>query len=419
MRLGPYTTWPALLAAAVLSAGCGPGSFHHPPEDPSPERAEFELIFDQWKPLLTEIRQVRKQHALAESDLRPELEKRYDELVEKGHFLEAQLIDAAVIACVKEPEENEDLAGFLMTMTGNLLAKEQYEECLRMAQIIIDNRVGEQIPGFYFTYFQAAIAAFAAGEFEIAEKHFELLDQKEFRIPGKDTLAQRDPMKAVVRACKAELPYYREAWKREEELREQEKIAGDLPRVRLSTTKGDIEVELFENEAPNTVANFISLVEKEFYDGLTFHNVKSRLGAQTRCPKADGSGHPGYLIRCECYQQNRRLHFRGSLSMMTAGPDTGGSQFRILFRPMRELDGRHTVFGRVTRGMDVLSRLRIREPNPNIPKELLPKADEILRAEVLRKRSHSYEPKIIPIEKPDEMDTQILEAEFPEGFTTF
>jgi cyclophilin family peptidyl-prolyl cis-trans isomerase len=238
-------------------------------------------------------------------------------------------------------------------------------------------------------------------------------------LAGKETLAERNPMKAVVRACKAQLPYYKAQWKREEELREQEKIAGNLPRVRLSTTKGDIEVELFENEAPNTVANFISLVEKGFYDGLTFHNVKSRLGAQTGCPQADGSGHPGYLIRCECYQPNRRVHFRGSLSMMTAGPDTGGSQFRILFRPMAEFDRKHTVFGRVTRGMDVLSRLQLREPDPNIPKELLPKADEILRAEVLRKRNHSYEPKIMPIKEPDEMDKQIMEAEFPDLSTPF
>ncbi len=419
MRWGRYTTWLTLLAAVALSGGCGPPSAHHPPVDPSPQRAEFEQIFDQWQPFLNELREVRKQYAVAGPDLRPKLEERYDEMVEKGHALEAQLIDAAVVACVKEPEENEDLANFLMSLTRELLVREEYEECLRMAQIVIDHRVGEHVGDFYSIYYCAAIAAFAAGEFDIAERHLQLLDEKQIRLQGKETMAQRNPMKEVVRDCKANLPYYQEAWKREKELREEEKIAGNLPRVRLSTTKGDIEVELFENEAPNTVASFISLVEKGFYDGLTFHTVKPQFGAQTGCPNGDGSGHPGYTIRCECYQPNHRLHFRGSLSMFTAGPNTGGSQFLVTFRPTRGRDGKNTVFGRVVRGMEVLARLERREPIPNIPKELLPKPDKILRAEVLSKRNHPYEPKIILVKEPDEMTKKIIEGEFPEGLSPF
>lgn len=418
MRLGENTVWLALLAALALSAGCQSPSLHQPPADPSPERAEFEQVFDQWKSFLDELRQVRRQYALAGPDLRSQLQERYDEMVKKGDALEAQLVDAAVVACVKEPQENEDLANFLMNIVRELLVKEEYEGCLRMGQIVIDHRVGEHIGDLYSIYYCAAIAAFAAGEFDIAEKHFQLLDEKQIRLQGKETMAQRNPMKEVVRECKAELPYYQEAWKREEALREQEKLAGDLPRVRLSTTKGDIELELFENEAPNTVANFISLVEKGFYDGLTFHLVKPRSAAQGGCPKGDGSGHPGYTIRDECRQPNRRLHFRGSISMANRGPDTGGSQFFITFRPVREFDGGNTVFGRVVRGMEVLSRLQRREPDPTIEEELLPKPDKILEAKVLSKRNHPYEPKIIPIEEPDEMTKKIME-EFPQGFAPF
>jgi cyclophilin family peptidyl-prolyl cis-trans isomerase len=418
MRLGRDISWLALLAALALSAGCEPPSVHRPPVDPSPQRAEFEQIFDQWKPFLDELRQVREQYAVAEPDLRPELQERYDGMVKKGDALEAQLVDAAVLACVEHPEENEDLADFLMSIVRDLLMNEEYEECLRMAQIVIDHEVGEHVGDFYSIYYCAAIAAFAAGEFDIAEKHFQLLDKKEIRLQGKETMAQRNPMKEVVRECKAQLPYYQEAWQREQALREQEKIAGNLPRVRLATSKGDIELELFENEAPNTVANFVSLVENGFYDGLTFHLVKPRSAAQAGCPNGNGSGHPGYTIRDECYQPNHRLHFRGSLSMASRGPNTGGSQFFITFRPMREFDGNNTVFGRVVRGIGVLSRLQRREPDPTIPEELLPKPDKILRAEVLSKRNHSYEPKITPIEEPDEMTKKILE-EFPEGFAPF
>jgi cyclophilin family peptidyl-prolyl cis-trans isomerase len=288
-----------------------------------------------------------------------------------------------------------------------------------MGQIVIDHRVGEGLGDFYSIYYCTAIAAFAAGEFEIAAKHFQLLDEREIRLQGKETLAQRNPMKEVVREYKAALPYYQKAWEREEALREQEKIAGDLPRVRLSTTKGDIDLELFENEAPNTVANFISLVEKGFYDGLTFHLVESRELAQTGCPKGDGSGHPGYTIRDEYHRPDRRLHFRGSVAMATRGPNTAGSQFYITFQPMQELDGKNTVFGRVVRGMEVLSQLQRRKPDPKIPEELLPEPDKIVEARVLRKRSHPYEPKILPIEEPDEMTKQILEAEFPEGLSPF
>ncbi len=166
--------------------------------------------------------------------------------------------------------------------------------------------------------------------------------------------------------------------------------ADDLPRVELKTTKGTIVLELFENEAPNSVANFISLVEKKFYDGLAFHRVIPHFVAQGGDPKGDGSGGPGYSIACECYKPNHRLHFRGSLSMAHAGSDSGGSQFFLTFVRTPHLDGLHTVFGRIVDGMDVLSELQRREPDPH--GHSLPPADKILEARVLRKRNHAYDP---------------------------
>ncbi len=174
-------------------------------------------------------------------------------------------------------------------------------------------------------------------------------------------------------------------------LREQQ--ADDLPRVKLTTTKGDIVVELFENEAPNTTANFIRLTEGKFYDGLSFHRVLRGFIAQSGDPLGTGAGGPGYAIDCECVHEDHRCHFAGSLSMAHAGPNTGGSQFFLTFAPTPHLNGKHTVFGRVVEGMDVLAKLqRIDPEEPKGEK----KADRIITARVLRIRSHDYEPQTKP-----------------------
>ena len=102
--------------------------------------------------------------------------------------------------------------------------------------------------------------------------------------------------------------------KQEMAKREAETKADDLPRVKLSTSKGDVVVELFENEAPNTVANFIKLVEKGFYDGTPFHRVIGGFMAQGGDPTGTGTGGPGHVIECECGKADARLHFLGSSS---------------------------------------------------------------------------------------------------------
>jgi cyclophilin family peptidyl-prolyl cis-trans isomerase len=167
--------------------------------------------------------------------------------------------------------------------------------------------------------------------------------------------------------------------------------ADDLPRVKIETTKGEIVVELFENEAANTVANFISLVEQHFYDGTPFHRVIPQFMAQGGDPTGTGTGGPGYAIACECETPAARKHFLGSLSMAHAGKNTGGSQFFLTFRPTEHLDGRHTVFGRVIEGFNVLPKLQRTEGE-----QARGEPDKILKAEVLRKRDHDYVPDKLP-----------------------
>ena len=111
------------------------------------------------------------------------------------------------------------------------------------------------------------------------------------------------------------------------------------------------------------MANFITLAEKGFYDGLIFHRVLPGFMAQGGDPKSDGTGGPGYEIPAEFRKPNHRLHFRGSLSMARAqDPDSAGSQFFLMFAPNGDLDGNYTVFGRMTKGFDVLAKIAHFDP---------------------------------------------------------
>ncbi|WP_406655745.1 peptidylprolyl isomerase [Methanolobus sp. ZRKC2] len=125
----------------------------------------------------------------------------------------------------------------------------------------------------------------------------------------------------------------------------------------IETDKGNIVLELFEKDAPKTVANFEKLIKQGFYDGLTFHRVIPNFVIQGGCPKGDGTGGPGYSIKCET-KGNPRKHGKGALSMAHAGKDTGGSQFFITHSPQPHLDNVHTVFGQVVEGMDVVNKIK-------------------------------------------------------------
>jgi peptidyl-prolyl cis-trans isomerase B (cyclophilin B) len=185
---------------------------------------------------------------------------------------------------------------------------------------------------------------------------------------------------------------YPELWAAEEAIRAAEAEADDLPRVELVVAgHGRIVVELFENEAPKSVANFVALVEEGFYDGTRFHRVIGNFMAQGGDPLSregaegvPGTGNPGYRIPDEHDRPGARNHFTGSLAMAHSGtPHSGGSQFYLTHTPPAHLNGRHTVFGRVIEGQDVVRAIR--------------KDDLIESARVLRKRDHDYVPEKLPL----------------------
>lgn len=354
------------------AASDAPGDSQPPPAPPGgPARQQYEQSLAEFREVVAQMAVVRDEWKKGNEADRPALRARWTQLVEKGEGLRAALLRDAEAAYAEAPQTDPQLTSLLLTSLANLVRRDDYEEALRLGKRLIES-------GCRATPLDDLVgrAAFAVGEFDLAERHLGAAKKaRALSQEGQDALER-------VAECK-------QAWAKEQQIRAKEAQADDLPRVRLKTTKGDIEVELFENEAPNTVANFISLVESGFYNGRTFHRVLPGFMAQGGCPKGDGTGGPGYTIACECYRADHRQHFRGSLSMAHAGRDTGGSQFFITFVPTSHLDGKHTVFGRVVKGFDVLAKLQRRDPqDPNAPEP-----DKIVSAEVLRKRKHPYQPK--------------------------
>ncbi len=338
-------------------------------------KGRWEELLGQWKRLLAQMQTIRWNYRLVSPAQARELEKQWEVLRKEGQQLEPKLIEAALALFRWNPQKYVEEGRFLLAVVGSYYDVDHFEEAYRLGSLLIE--MGHPNPALYAL---AGVAAFTLNDYDRAEEFLQIADK-------------RGALSEGGRKVLNDLPYYRQAWEREKSLREKEQQADHLPRVLLVTTKGKIELELFEDQAPNTVANFVSLVEKGFYDGAPFHRVIPHFVAQTGDPTGTGTGGPGYYIACECYRPDFRLHFRGSVSMAHVGRDTGGSQFFICFMPQRHLDGKHTVFGRVIRGMDVLSRIVRRDPDDPAP----PDPDRISQAKVLRKRDHQYVPEVIPL----------------------
>ncbi|MEX2172807.1 MAG: peptidylprolyl isomerase, partial [Pirellulaceae bacterium] len=341
------------------------------PEQPQTPAAKFAAVNGEWDALDKRLSELQETYAgTTSAAARAEIKKQYEELVGQSNLLLPELRAAAEAAYRAEPNKDPQLTRLLIGMVAYDFRRDDYEAALKLAKVLEASGCDEAV-----LYAVAGSAAFHADDYALAEKYFARADKG-----GK--------LDAQGQALLAELPAQKKAWAAEQEIRKQEAVADDLPRVKLETSQGPVVIELFENEAPQAVANFVSLVEKKFYDGLTFHRVLAGFMAQGGDPSGDGSGGPGYDIYCECEQPNARQHFRGTLSMAHAGKNTGGSQFFLTFRPTTNLNGRHTAFGRIVEGLDVLAKLQ--RIDPQAPGGEAP--DKIVKAEVLRKRDHKYEP---------------------------
>jgi cyclophilin family peptidyl-prolyl cis-trans isomerase len=363
-----------LMATASICFSQVPEVETHP-HDPAKAKAEFEAARKQEKDLIAELTVLQAEYQQPGSDkkaIAAKFEAARDKIPATKERLETAAF-AMAMADAKNPAARE-LCGLVI---ASRLQQDDVVDALKLANIL--DKAGAADGNIDM---MAAAAAMVLSRLDEASDWLTKAQANGIQKPKVDELRasiedERPKVAAEMTARKADVE------------------ADDRPRVTITTSKGPVVVELFEDEAPNTVANFISLVEKGFYDGTPFHRVIGGFMAQGGDPTGTGSGGPGHVIDCECELPGARKHFLGSLSMAHAGKNTGGSQFFLTFRPTEHLDGRHTVFGRVIEGFDVLPKLIRTQSHEGQPIPGL-EPDTIVKAKVLRKRDHAYEPKTSP-----------------------
>ena len=353
-------------------------------EKPGPKAEEFARVHGELNAVLAEMAELQIRYRTANEEKRHEILQQWKELIAKGEEIGPRMLKAGEEAYAEAPNADPKLSEYLVNQLALKARRDDFEPAYGISKLLMDNNCSnKRIP------LLAGVAALAVSQYDDAEAYL-----KKAATSGEPFTLGRDReyLEGLIRMFATHPDHFKQAWAKEQRIRQREAEGGSLPRVLLKTTQGDIVVELFENEAPNTVANFISLVERDFYKDLTFHRVVAGFVAQGGDPRGNGTGGPGYSIPCESHASNHRNHFRGSLSMAHAGRDTGGSQFFITFVPTVSLDGKHTVFGRVVSGWDVLAKLKRRDPNDKEAQ----RADKIVEAKVLRKRPHKYKPVKMP-----------------------
>lgn len=378
IRLVLPVALPLVLAVAAWSQPATPKAETKQPPTKAPAAApkvatpadEYQALQSRIEAIIGDLRKLKVKYAVTQGPEKEALEKQYDELVGEGNKLFPQIRDAGKKAYEAAPNADPQLTRFLVKMAMDDAMNDHYRTALDLADLLIKNEADEKQ-----IYVAGGIAAFGLDDYKKAADYFQKAKDAGLSPPSE------------INYVEDAVPY-QAFWEEEQKIREAEAKADDLPRVKLQTSQGDIVIELFENEAPDTVGNFINLIEKGHYDGTKFHRVLRGFMAQGGDPKGDGTGGPGYQIYCEI-GKNYRKHFAGSLSMAHAGKDTGGSQFFLTFRATPHLNEKHTCFGRVISGMEVLEKLHRGDPM-NPPKDDF---DKIIKATVERKRDHAYVPK--------------------------
>lgn len=347
----------------------------NPQEGAGPQEgaATLNAAIEKWDAQFVAVQEIVNKLKAAEPADRQTLIPQYQDAIQQFE-LACKDVEPVLIAAAKEDQVlSEKALDTINDLAQIALSEDAYDRAFRLLEPVSSKEGADPM-----TLQLAATAAFGCDRFPETKALVE-------RIQAAGNKIQISLLQRSLPGLDARL----RDWAVEQEIRAKEAAEDDLPRVKLETTTGDVVIELYENQAPNAVANFISLVEKGYYDGLSFHRVLPQFMAQGGCPTGTGTGGPGYQIDCECYRPDFRKHFSGTLSMAHAGRNTGGSQFFLTFLNTPHLDGKHTAFGRVIEGIDAVAA--IEKVDPQRPSPLV-KPSKIIKATVIRKRDHQYKP---------------------------
>ncbi len=381
---------PLLLGSQAVAQNNMPEPNSSESTTPGNEAQAFAEAVAAYKAAISDIDALRSEYQVAEESERGAINEKLKKLVADTQAKVDAMVEAGIVAYKANPEADDEITNLLSAVVGYQMVGngpqgggDDYEAALPILEALIEGgNQSDELPVWAF------LAAFVTNQHDLADKYADLVMKSGAlsKDPGENQYAQETF--GITSKFMRQREEYRKLWETESAMREAEATADNLPRVKFVTSKGDIVIELFEDQAPTATANFITLVKDGFYNDVVFHRVLSRFMAQGGDPTGTGTGGPGYTIPCECNREDARKHFRGSLSMAHAGKDTGGSQFFLTFVPTDHLDGRHTVFGRVIDGFGVLGALNRVDPSGRGPK---PPTDRIISAEVLRDRGHGYE----------------------------
>lgn len=358
-----------------------------------------------FKQAYAQIETLRGEYQNADEGRRKEINAELPALLDEAQSRMDDWASAGLQLYKVAPNEDQQLADWLLGIAkyysvgerfanqppnnvgGNYQGGDQYELALPIIQALIDGGHPEKN-----LYLWGGMSALCVNEYELAREYLTAADEAGLfeGLTPSPNMSPDELFPFTVNGFYAKLDEFEKQWEEEKKIREAEAATDDLPRVKLSTTKGDMVVELYENEAPQATANFLTLAKSGYFNGLDFHRVLPHFMAQGG---DNGRGGPGYTIRCECYEPGYRRHFRGVLSMAKpAQPprDSGSAQFFMCFVPTDHLNGKHTAFGRVVEGLDVLGKLQRIDPAPHVSGRR-PTPDKIIKAEVLRDRGHAYD----------------------------
>ncbi len=385
LHRAPIATWAVGLALFIATTTfCSPLATLHGQTE---LQEKFSTALGDWKQSAKDAVIALENFRYCDADEAETYRQNWIQAVEKGRDSFHSLVDTGLKRIEAESPPDVEVLSFLVLVLKWRYDIGDYEEAYEVGRVTLAT-----VPDAAGLLVRHIFSAFATNRFDECQLSLQKLVQLTGGIPPE--------LGSIVSAIDGLV----EAWNHETELRTAESKADDLPRVELQIqeyeTTHRIVLELFENEAPNTVANFISLVEQGFYDGRSFFRVATHFDATSGCPTDDGAGNPGYFIRSEAAQPGARQHFRGSLAMVSSD-QTGqaGSQFYLMFSPIPVLNGRATVFGRIVEGLDVLDRMTrthfVDDSNQKLQQIPGITPAKIEFARVLRKRNHGYRPEKI------------------------